>query len=248
MNYNMKLAVAQTQPIKGNIAENLKNHCKMIEVAVSKGANVLIFPELSLTGYEPELSKDLATNADDIRLEPLQRLSNNHGTVIGVGLPLNTEGGITISMVLFHPYKPRQVYGKKYLHSTETPFFVSAQNGETFIKDTKIALAICYELSVAEHAEVAYKKGAEIYIASVVEDTIDKALVKLSNTAQKYAMTVLMANCVGQTGSYMCDGKSSIINKKGEILGQLDTENEGLLIWDETTVSIETIDFSIEVL
>jgi predicted amidohydrolase len=230
----MKLAVAQTQPIKGNIAANLESHCKMIEIAASKGASVLIFPELSLTGYEPELAKDLATDAHDIRLEPLQKLSDNNSMVVGVGLPLNTEGGVTISMVLFHPHKPRQVYGKKYLHSSETPFFVSAKNDETFIKDTKIALAICYELSVAEHAEAAYQNGAEIYIASVVEDTIDKALVKLSNTAQKYAMTVLMANCVGQTGAYVCDGKSSIINKKGEVLGQLDTENEGLLIWDGT--------------
>jgi predicted amidohydrolase len=237
----MKLAVAQTRPIKGNIAANLENHRKMIEIAASKGANVLIFPELSLTGYEPELSKDLATHAHDIRLELLQKLSDNHNMVIGVGLPLNTEGGITISMVLFHPHKPRQIYGKKYLHSSEIPFFVSAQNDETFIKETKIALAICYELSVAEHAEAAYKNGAEIYIASVVEDTIDKAILKLSNTAQKYAMTVLMANCVGQTGAYTCDGKSSIINKKGEVLGQLDTENEGLLIWDGTAVHTLTI-------
>jgi predicted amidohydrolase len=237
----MKLAVAQTRPIKGNIAENLENHRKMIEIAASKGANVLIFPELSLTGYEPELSKDLATHAHDIRLEPLQQLSDNHSMVIGVGLPLNTKEGITISMVLFHPHKPRQVYGKKYLHSSEIPFFVSSQNGETVIKDTKIALAICYELSVVEHAESAYENGAEIYIASVVEDTIDKALVKLSNTAQKYAMTVLMANCVGHTGAYVCDGKSSIINKKGEVLGQLDTENEGLLIWDGTAVHTLTI-------
>jgi predicted amidohydrolase len=231
----MKLAVAQTRPIIGNIAANLANHCKMIEIVASKSANVLIFPELSLTGYEPELSKNLATDAHDIRLEPLQQLSDKHSMVIGVGLPLNTEGGITISMVLFHPHKPRQVYGKKYLHSSETPFFVAAQNDETFIKDTKIALAICYELSVAEHAEAASQNGAEIYIASVVEDTVDNALLKLSKTAQKYAMTVLMANCVGQTGAYLCDGKSSIINKKGEVLGQLDTENEGLLIWDETT-------------
>jgi predicted amidohydrolase len=237
----MKLAVAQTRPIKGNIAANLDNHRKMIEIAASKGANVLVFPELSLTGYEPELAIDLATNIHDIRLEPLQQLSNNHSMVIGVGLPLNTEGGITISMVLFHPNIPRQVYSKKYLHSSETPFFVSGQNDETFIKDTKIALAICYELSVAKHTEAAYQNGAEIYIASVVEDTIDKALVKLSNTAQKYAMTVLMANCVGETGAYLCDGKSSIINKKGEVLGQLDTENEGLLIWDGTKGFIKTI-------
>jgi predicted amidohydrolase len=237
----MKLAVVQTRPIKGNITKNLENHSKMIEIAASKGANILVFPELSLTGYEPELAKDLATDAYDTRLEPLQKLSDNHNMVIGVGLPLNTEGGITISMVLFHPHKPRQVYGKKYLHSSETPFFVSAQNDETFIKETKIALAICYELSVAEHAEAAYKNGAEIYMASVVEDTIDKALVKLSNTAQKYGMTVLMANCVGQTGAYVCDGKSSIINKKGEVLGQLDSENEGLLIWDGTAVHTLTI-------
>jgi predicted amidohydrolase len=52
----------------------------------------LIFPELSLMGYEPELSKELATKVDDIRLKPLQQLSDNHSIVIGVGLPLNTEG------------------------------------------------------------------------------------------------------------------------------------------------------------
>ena len=231
----MKLAVAQTRPIKGDIAANVENHRKMIEIAASEGAHVLVFPELSLTGYESELSKELATNIHDPRLEPLQQLSNNHSIVIGVGLPINTEGGVTISMVLFHPNKPRQVYAKQYLHASETPFFVSGKNDRTFISNTKIALAICYELSVAEHAEAAYKNGAKVYIASVVEDTIDKAIVKLSNTAQKYNMTVLMANCAGQTGAYLCDGKSSIINKKGEILGQLDSSNEGLLIWDEKT-------------
>jgi predicted amidohydrolase len=47
----MKICVAQTRPIKGNIQSNIVNHKKLIDLAVSNGAVIVIFPELSLTGY-----------------------------------------------------------------------------------------------------------------------------------------------------------------------------------------------------
>jgi len=58
----MKICVAQTRPVKGDIQSNIENHKKFIDLAVSGGADTIIFPELSLTGYEPELAKELATN------------------------------------------------------------------------------------------------------------------------------------------------------------------------------------------
>lgn len=254
---NKILAVAQTHPIKGDILKNIENHKRLIDIALSCNADTVIFPELSLTGYEPELAQTLAIAVDDSRLAVFQDISNTQNLTIGVGVPLKqgddtySQMGniclpsdealrssfqvITISMIIFKPYQPRQVYSKKYLHSSEIPFFVSGDNVSTFINSTKIALAICYEISVAQHAKDAFDNGAEYYIASVVEDNIDKAITKLSITAAQYNMTILMANAVGQTGAYFCNGKSSIFGRDGKILGQLDAVHEGVLVINTET-------------
>ena len=104
-------------------------------------------------------------------------------------------------MVLFQPHKARQTYSKKYLHPDEEEFFISGQSSDSLIGNkTNIALAICYELSVPEHSESAFKSGAEIYIASVAKavNAVDKAIKSLSDIGNKYSMTVLMSSCVGQ--------------------------------------------------
>lgn len=69
----MKICVAQTRPVKGDIQSNIDDHKKLIEIAVSNGADTVIFPELSLTGYEPKLSRELATNQDDNRFDDFQK-------------------------------------------------------------------------------------------------------------------------------------------------------------------------------
>jgi predicted amidohydrolase len=234
----MKICVAQTKPVKGDIQSNIVNHKKLIDLAVSFGADTVIFPELSLTGYEPELSKELATNQDDSRFDDFQKISDTRQITIGVGAPTKHDTGICISMIFFQPHKTRQTYSKKYLHPDEEEFFIGGQSFMSLIVNKKnIAPAICYELSVPEHSENAFKNGAEIYIASVVKSVkaVDKALTTLSDIANKYSMAVLMSNCVGQSGGYECAGKTSIWNNKGLLAGQLNDINEGILIIDMDT-------------
>jgi predicted amidohydrolase len=234
----MKICVAQTRAIKGDIQSNIDNHKKLIDLAISNGANIVIFPELSLTGYEPTLSKELATNQDDSRFDDFQKISNTKQITIGVGVPTKNNSGICISMVLFQPHQARQTYSKKYLHLDEEEFFVSGQSFTGLkVNKTNIALAICYEISVPEHSEKAFKSGAEIYIASVAKfvNGVDKAIRRLSAIANKYAMTVLMSNCVGQSDGYECAGKTSIWNNKGLLVGQLNDTNEGTIIFDTDT-------------
>jgi predicted amidohydrolase len=229
----MKISVAQTHPIKGNIEANILNHRRLIDLAIAKKVEMIIFPELSITGYEPELSKVLATTQDDVRFDVFQKISDTENITIGIGVPTKTEAGIRISTVIFQKNQPRQTYSKQFLHSSENPFFVEGRE-QLFLEENKIALAICYELSIPEHSANAFQKGANIYIASTVNsyNGIDKDLAILSNIAQKYAMTVLMANCIGQTGEYNCAGKSSIWNKQGKLLGQMNDVEEGILIFD----------------
>ncbi len=91
-------------------------------------ADIIIFPELSLTGYEPSLAKQLATDINDSRFNVLQQLSNERQITIGVGVPTKAATGIHITMVLFGPGKPPQANSKKYLHADEDPFFISGEN------------------------------------------------------------------------------------------------------------------------
>jgi predicted amidohydrolase len=97
----MKIAAAQTRSIKGDIQANIENHKKLIDLALSNGADTIIFPELSLTGYEPTLAKELATTQDDGRLNEFQTISNTNYIIIGVGFPLKNNFCLTISMVIF---------------------------------------------------------------------------------------------------------------------------------------------------
>lgn len=240
----MKIAIAQIRAMPGDIPGNIVAHKKLIERAISHGADTLIFPELSLTGYEPTLARALAIDLHDSRLDELQMLSDMHQLTLGVGVPLRITQGISIGMLIFQPGQPRQVYGKRYLHPDETPFFVSGQSTPGNLDKGTLALAICYELSVPEHAEAAAKDGAEMYLASVAKTArgLEKAEVRLSEIAKSYAMTVLMANCLGPCDGEVGGGKSAVWDKHGALLAQMNDRDEGLLFFDTESRQAQKIE------
>jgi predicted amidohydrolase len=231
----MKICVAQTRPFKGNIKKNIDSHKKLISIAVSYLADIIVFPELSLTGYEPELAKDLATNQDDHIFDTFQEISDINKITISVGMPTKISSDILISMIIFQPYKPRQTYSKQNLHRDEFAYFNKGKHQLFLTVDNiKIAPAICYESLVPEHSENAFKGGAEMYIASVAKsaDGVEKAFKHFPEIAGKYSIPVLMANCIGPCDNFESVGKTSIWNSKGQLVGQLNDVSEGILIID----------------
>jgi len=231
----MKICVAQTKPVKGDIETNIIAHKKLIAAAVKHNAGIIIFPELSLTGYEPALAKQLAITKNDI--------SNTSNIVIGVGAPTKTEAGNCITMILFQPGKERITYSKKYLHADEEPFFVSGQNFAVLpVNGNNIGLAICYELSVNGHSQNAFNNGATVYIASVAKSAtgVENASLTLAQIAQHYSAPVLMSNSVGQSDDFIGAGASAVWNNKGGLLAQLNAGEEGVLIFDTVTGEIIT--------
>lgn len=237
----MRLCVAQTKPCKGDIAANIGRHITLINLAVSQGANAVFFPELSITGYEPTLAPNLAMEPNDARLAIFQQTSDRNQIVIGVGVPTKQEAGICISLVIFQPLQERRLYAKQYLHPDEEPFFISGANFPALIiQDQPIALAICYELFIAEHTANACAGGAAIYVASVAKSVagIEKALARLADNAIDHSITVLMANCIGEADGEECAGQSAVWNDKGVLLGQMDAVSEGLLLLDTTTQTV----------
>ena len=118
----MRLCAAQYEPTAGDIEKNIRTHMGFMPPA-SRGADLIIFPELSLTGYEPKLARGLATSQDDPRLDVFQDLSDAQGIIIGIGIPTATPTRPRISTIIFQPGKPWQTYAKQQLHSDELPFF-----------------------------------------------------------------------------------------------------------------------------
>jgi predicted amidohydrolase len=234
----MKIGVAQIRPVIGDVKANLESHKALVKLAAAEGARVVIFPELSITGYEPKIASDVATTLDDMRFSELQKLSNEHNIVIGAGMPIKNEKAITITMILFYPNQTRGSYSKKFLHEDEEPFFVSGANFPSFIVgDTRIALAICYEISVPEHAQGAAATNPVIYIASVAKFKrhMEKTIETLRDTAKKHSMMVMLSNCLGVCDGEECVGSSFAVNKRGEMIGQLDDVREGVLVLDLDT-------------
>lgn len=240
----MKIAAAQIKPVKGDILKNIENHKIAIEAAINKNVDLIIFPELSITGYEPELAEQLSIDYKDPVLDIFQKMADDNAISITVGMPTKSDDQLFISSVIFEPGKKRKVYSKRNLFPTETAVF---SKGEPFcqleIIQNKISLAICYDLSDPMHSQEAYDAGSNIYTASVLNSVngIDDDLVKLSNIAEKYHMNVLMANFVGESGGYECAGKSSVWSTTGSLLGQLNDKDEGILILDTDHERIEKI-------
>ncbi|MEZ4558647.1 MAG: carbon-nitrogen hydrolase family protein [Caldilineaceae bacterium] len=234
----MNLAVAQTQPRRGDIAHNIADHMRFVQAAVAQHADLLIFPELSLTGYEPTLARALATTPDDPRLAPFQMCSDADLIVIGVGLPLVLGAGVGIGMVLFRPGQSRVVYAKHHLHPDELPFFVPGANVPVLpVGAGNVGLAICYELSIPAHAATAVEQGAACYVAGVAKSAagVTGAHRRLGEIARTYAMPVLMANCVGPSGDFVSTGGSAAWDAAGARVGLLDAGMQGIVSYDTST-------------
>src|SRR6185436_5600846 len=111
------------------------------------------------------------------------------------------------TLALFAPHAPRTGYSKQYLHPDEEPYFSpGAREVGLTGADPRIALAICYELSVPAHAKAAFDAGAALYLSSVAKTAggVERAHQRLAEISRKHGAQVLMANGVGPSGDGDC--------------------------------------------
>lgn len=227
--------------MRGDVAANVERHLELVHLAVSRRAEVVVFPELSLTGYEPALARELALGPDDPRLDGFQELSDARGVTVAAGAPTRAEPRPRISLVIFRPRRPRSVYSKHHLHADEEPFFARGERPGGSVGE--IALAICYELFVPEHAEAALSGSANVYLASAAKTAagVERAAERLSAIARQHGVFALLANCVGPSGDGPCAGGSAAWNRRGECLARLGDVDEGLLLLDTASGEAELV-------
>lgn len=230
----MILAAAQTKPTRGDIDANLLDHYRLIELAAQNGAQLISFPEMSITGYERENASQLSFKKDDSRLEHLKKLAADNNIVIIAGAPIQIESEMFIGEFIISPDNSVQIYTKQFLHEGEDDFFQSSfdYNPMIDIENKKISFAICADIDNLLHPENACKRETDIYIASIFfsPNGILNAYRDLQNYAQKHKMNVLMSNFSGESWGSPSAGQSAFWNNKGELIGQMNDSDSGLLL------------------
>jgi predicted amidohydrolase len=230
----MILATAQTKPKRGAIQENLMDHYRLIEIASTKGANLIVFPEMSISGYEREMAGSLCFSLQDKRLDKLKKLSNEKKIIMMVGAPIKINAELYIGEFVIQPDQAVQIYTKQFLHPGEEEYFTSSFDNNPIIElgDERISLAICADIDHPLHAENASKAGSTIYIASIFFSPkgIASGHETLSKYAKKHAMHVLMSNFSGESWGQASGGRSAFWNKHGELIAEMSDSDSGLLI------------------
>lgn len=229
----MILAAAQIKPFDGAIEQNLEEHYRFVQLAVGKGADLILFPEMSLTGYQREKAHTLAFTPADDRLHKLKRLAQQSKITIIAGAPLSINNQLYIGAFIIAPDQSISLYTKQYLHTGEDRYFSSSfdYNPTITIAGYQLKLAICADLNQEEHAS---RANCDFYLASIFysPEGVQKGYTRLGDYARKYQMGLLTANFVGVSWNFPAGGNSSYWNPHGTLTQQLGASDEDLLLID----------------
>lgn len=229
------IAGAQSTSTPGDVASNVRKHCELIARAHVAGVHILVFPELSLSGYELAQLEACAVLPDDACLEPIRRSARAMDMTVVVGAPLANAAGLpAIAALTFFPDGGHSVYCKQYLHPGEDQYVGAGIRGGTrhSLYGEVLAQAICADTSHIAHARAAANLGASLYLAGVLVSETGYATDarNLQRYAGQFQMGVLMANHGSPSGGYKAAGKSAFWASGGELIAAAPGAGDGLLI------------------
>jgi len=246
----VKIAIAQCAPALGAVKRNLEMHRDWIGRATSAGAKLVVFPELSLTGYYlKDLAAEVACAADDPRLQSIADASREIDVSAGF-VERSADARLHIAQGYWSGGALRHVHRKVYLPTygifDDGRYFAPGDRFETFESAVGTAgIAICEDLW---HLSVPYlyaAGGANVIFApadspgrGVAEggDLGTAASCRMMDRfyAQYLTVYLVFANRVGHEDGIAFWGGSEIIGPDGTVCGRAADylANSAVVVWD----------------
>jgi predicted amidohydrolase len=206
----LSIAVAQPPCVPFDVAANAATHAAAVRAA---GTRVVVFPELSLTGYELD-APTVATG--DARLAPLIAACAATGAVAFVGAPVvGTGDRPNIGMMAVDGSGASVAYRKLYLGTAEAARFAPGTRPVAFEVDGwRLGLAICRDTGVARHAADTAALGIDAYVAGTVKGAheADLQAERAVRVATEHRVWVAVSSFAGATGGGFADtaGRSGV--------------------------------------
>ncbi|MEO6653076.1 MAG: carbon-nitrogen hydrolase family protein [Ilumatobacteraceae bacterium] len=213
----LRLAVAQPISALGEIEFNVNEHSSAVRGAE---ARLVLFPELSLTGYAMGAEPIQWT---DNRLAPLVDACAETGSVALAGAPsIDRIGARRISTFRIDELGVSVVYTKVHLGGAEPEHFQPGAGPAVLeIDGWRLGLAICKDNGQPEHAAETAKLGIDAYIAGVCESELDRDVQprRAVRVVDDHRVWVAYASFAGPTGGGFDDtaGRSAVRGPDGVV-------------------------------
>jgi NAD+ synthase (glutamine-hydrolysing) len=251
----LRIAIAQINLLVGDIEGNTKHILEWIHRARDeKQADVIIFPELALTGYPPE----------DLLLRPgmhervsiaLQNITDEvKGITALVGYPEKTDNGIYNAVVVLENGACTAIARKNYLPNysvfDEKRYFIPADESCVFtINNIQMGICICEDIWYAEPVKNAVDSGAQLILnmnASPFhgQKTHEREDV-ISQRVNEVNVPIVYANMVGGQDELVFDGQSFVIDADEKLSHRFAAFEEMLAIVDFNSENLKPLSSAI---
>lgn len=240
----LKVAVAQIDCQLGNLSANVEKHLHFISKAHDASVDLLLFPELSLSGYRlGDDIVDIALSRDDEQINRIAIAAKDMIVVAGFveegpGAQFyNSAIAVSRGQIIF---LHRKLNLPTYGNLEEGKLFASGSYVETFKveSDWRAGLLICADVWNPALVHLAMVHGSTLLLAPI-NSAIDAVAAGFSNPdgwrltmdfySMIYGMPIVMANRVGVEDGCRFWGGSRIVDPYGTVLAEADDSSESLL-------------------
>ena len=253
MKESFKIALAQISCIQGEKKENLRKMARTAAKARKQGADLVIFPELSLTGYVVrDRIYELAERIPGPSTRRVERIAKETRTHIIFGMPElseKTQATLYNTAVFISPNGFVGKYHKMYLptHSVFEEKRYFRPGYQITALDTelgKIGLIICYDVYFPEVTRLTRLKGAQMIVCISASPGVRRTFFEILTAARAIENTAFLAfvNLVGVEDGLQFWGGSRLIGPNGKILAQATYDEEDLVVSEVNYADIRPIE------
>ncbi|MCU5775877.1 carbon-nitrogen hydrolase family protein [Erwiniaceae bacterium BAC15a-03b] len=216
---NWNVAAAQYASRAGDIDANIAHHLTFIRQAATLEVDLIVFPQLSITGYELEVTPELAMLANDPRLQQFADAARDYDMTVIIGIPLRVDQSQHNAAMTFLPDGTRLTYAKRHLLDQEPRFFVPGAHGGPIFgaQQRNVGMAVCADISIEEFARDVADGGADLYVVTALlpQNIYHDNCAHLARWSSELKMSVLMSNHAIPTGGHLSDGGSAFWDAEG---------------------------------
>ena len=226
----LTISLHQSNPIVGDFSYNSALILEAAKNAYSLKQDILVTPELSITGYPPEdlLFRKAFVDASELALKKLTKeLAVYKDLYVTVGHPSLTDDGLKNCISILLNGKVVFVYEKQILPNKdvfdEVRYFEPGKNSSTFkIKGVNIAFLICEDIWAPEPTIKSKALGAELIISINASPYFsNKQLTRqkiVKDRVSSVGVPVIYLNAVGGQDELVFDGNSFAMNRSGDLV------------------------------
>jgi predicted amidohydrolase len=243
MKDKIKLALAQISSKRENKSENLRKIEKLTLKAKEQGADLVIFPEMSLTGYVVlDQVYELAETIPGPSTEKVEALAKRTGMHIIFGMPElseKTQATIFNTAVFVGPRGLIGKYRKMYLptHSVfeEKRYFRPGYEAAAFQTEIgNIGLSICYDVFFPEVFRMTRLKGAQLIVCISASPAVRRGYFEILTTARALENTAFLAyvNLAGVEDGLQFWGGSRLVCPTGDVVAKAKYDEDDFVVCD----------------